>query len=97
MASTGSGDVEAKAASGMVLPFDPLALSFHDLNYYVPLPPASIRDRKRHILLAQIMNSVSRLYAYPGQVICSRSRAHGSSSRTVIFHVVMMGECIARR
>ena len=42
VASTGSGDVEAKSASGMVLPFDPLALSFHDLNYFVPLPPVSV-------------------------------------------------------
>ena len=42
VASSGSGDVEHKAASGMVLPFDPLALSFHDLNYYVPLPSVSV-------------------------------------------------------
>ncbi len=39
MVSSGSGvDAEAKAATGMVLPFDPLALSFHDLCYYVPIP-----------------------------------------------------------
>ena len=23
---------------GMVLPFEPLALTFHEVNYYVPLP-----------------------------------------------------------
>jgi len=37
----GSTDLERQAATGMVLPFDPLALSFHDLNYYVPLPLVS--------------------------------------------------------
>ena len=31
-------DLERQAVTGMVLPFDPLALSFHDLCYYVPLP-----------------------------------------------------------
>ena len=37
--SSGSGgDVDPQAATGMVLPFDPLALSFHDLCYYVPIP-----------------------------------------------------------
>ena len=34
---TGSGAVPA-GQKGMVLPFDPLHLTFHDLNYYVPLP-----------------------------------------------------------
>ena len=33
----GSSGVSA-GQKGMVLPFDPLHLSFHDLNYYVPLP-----------------------------------------------------------
>lgn len=28
---------------GMVLPFEPLTLSFHDVNYYVPLP--GVRSR----------------------------------------------------
>lgn len=34
---TGSGGVPA-GEKGMVLPFDPLYLTFHDLNYYVALP-----------------------------------------------------------
>jgi hypothetical protein len=38
VSSTGGVDVEAQAVSGMMLPFKPLTLTFHDLNYYVPLP-----------------------------------------------------------
>lgn len=34
---TGSG-APAGGEKGMVLPFDPLYLTFHDLNYFVPLP-----------------------------------------------------------
>ena len=34
---TGSSAAPA-GQKGMVLPFDPLHLTFHDLNYYVPLP-----------------------------------------------------------
>ena len=43
---TRSVDDDPQAASGMVLPFDPLALSFHDLNYYVPVP--SVRSYTSH-------------------------------------------------
>lgn len=31
--------------SGMVLPFDPLNLTFHHLNYYVPLTKVCCRCR----------------------------------------------------
>ena len=37
LSSTGSDDVERQSAAGMVLPFESLTLSFHDLEYYVPL------------------------------------------------------------
>lgn len=29
---------KGKAASGMVLPFDPMTMTFRDLHYYVPIP-----------------------------------------------------------
>lgn len=35
---TGSDAAPGVGEKGMVLPFDPLHLTFHDLNYYVPLP-----------------------------------------------------------
>ena len=55
MVSSGSGgDAEAKAATGMVLPFDPLALSFHDLCYYVPIP--SVRSNE-HVKIASSSDS----------------------------------------
>ncbi len=65
--SSGSGgDAEAKAATGMVLPFDPLALSFHDLCYYVPIPSV----RLLWICAADIVMSIVR---WP-----SRNQVHGS-------------------
>lgn len=30
------------AKRGMVLPFEPLAIAFHNLNYYVDMPAVSI-------------------------------------------------------
>ena len=33
-----------KGEKGMVLPFDPLHLTFHDLNYYVDLPTVSAKS-----------------------------------------------------
>ena len=39
----GAVDPERQAVTGMVLPFEPLTLSFRDLDYYVPLPPVSGR------------------------------------------------------
>ncbi|KAL3150185.1 hypothetical protein ABBQ32_000044 [Trebouxia sp. C0010 RCD-2024] len=32
---------KGKAASGMVLPFDPMTMTFRDLHYYVPIPKES--------------------------------------------------------
>lgn len=32
---------EANVASGMVLPFEPMIMTFRDVHYYVPLPPVS--------------------------------------------------------
>ena len=29
---------KGKAQSGMVLPFDPMTMTFKDLHYYVPIP-----------------------------------------------------------
>ena len=29
---------EGRAATGMVLPFDPMTMTFKDLHYYVPIP-----------------------------------------------------------
>jgi hypothetical protein len=31
-------DGKGKASSGMVLPFDPMTMTFKDLHYYVPIP-----------------------------------------------------------
>lgn len=30
-----------KAEKGMILPFEPLALTFHNVNYYVDMPSVS--------------------------------------------------------
>ena len=32
---------EANVESGMVLPFEPMTMTFRDVHYYVPLPPVS--------------------------------------------------------
>lgn len=32
---------EANVESGMVLPFEPVIMTFKDVHYYVPLPPVS--------------------------------------------------------
>ena len=32
---------EANVESGMVLPFEPMIMTFKDVHYYVPLPPVS--------------------------------------------------------
>ena len=40
----GRGGAEGK---GMVLPFDPLHLTFHDLNYYVDLPKGVSTDPEK--------------------------------------------------
>lgn len=39
--SIGSGNGSPANDTGMVLPFDPLSLTFHNLNYYVPLTKES--------------------------------------------------------
>ena len=31
-------DGKGKASGGMVLPFDPMTMTFKDLHYYVPIP-----------------------------------------------------------
>ena len=38
MLSRESMDAIPVGGRGMVLPFEPLSLTFHDMNYYVPLP-----------------------------------------------------------
>jgi len=35
-------DGKGKAASGMVLPFDPMTMTFKDLHYYVPIPKVCV-------------------------------------------------------
>ena len=30
--------IEGTAAKGMILPFEPMALTFHKISYYVPFP-----------------------------------------------------------
>lgn len=36
-------ECKGKATSGMVLPFDPLTMTFRDLHYYVPIPKVCTR------------------------------------------------------
>ena len=38
---------EANVESGMVLPFEPMIMTFSDVHYYVPLPP--VRDPPFHM------------------------------------------------
>ena len=35
-------DGKGKASSGMVLPFDPMTMTFKDLHYYVPIPKVTM-------------------------------------------------------
>ncbi len=35
-------DGKGKASSGMVLPFDPMTMTFKDLHYYVPIPKVNM-------------------------------------------------------
>ena len=34
--------IKGTTAKGMILPFQPMALTFHDVCYYVPLPKVHI-------------------------------------------------------
>ena len=33
---------EANVEKGMVLPFEPMIMTFRDIHYYVPLPPVPL-------------------------------------------------------
>ncbi|DBA79271.1 TPA: hypothetical protein ACH3X2_007820 [Trebouxia sp. C0005] len=46
--SQSDGDGKGKASSGMVLPFDPMTMTFKDLHYYVPIPKEAA-EGKEHV------------------------------------------------
>ena len=40
---------EANVKTGMVLPFEPMIMTFQDVNYFVPLPPVRLEPKRANL------------------------------------------------
>ena len=49
---------------GMILPFEPLALTFHDVNYYVDMPAVSLQKISAPIPESNIASFDLLVYAF---------------------------------